>query len=540
MDQDIISKLKRHNFLLFGAYSLSILIMFFVYQTGGTSKVYSHLMYAPIAVVSFIYGKKHGILLAVICGLLIGPYMPLNVSAHLAQEPVNWLTRIVLFAGIALIIGFLSDYDRKHRKRIDNLLTHDIITGLRNVEAIKQEGAADGTTRTIVVLTMDDFEETMSFWGYNFSNEIVRMFARRLNDILDPYSNVEFYRYAGMQFIVKITHVKAGVSSEKIIAEIEKLNRSILHIGSIPIYVELQMGIAGIPGDMSTMDGLRQAFIANSFAKSNELKASQFEPSQESHYKELLKVAGNFSTALSTNSIEAAYQYIYWADTEKIRGVEMLARWKNEGEYVRPDFFIPIIEKTDLIRDLTKYMISRAVEFLLIHPDSDWVASINFSLKDFSNGSIEYFLQAIKDSGIAPERIRIEVTERCLANLEEMSKQLMLLRDHKINIAIDDFGSGYSSYQYLCELPIYVVKIDKSIIFRIAENAASRSLAKSIVTFCRENNIKTLAEGVETRKIADVCKNIGIDFLQGYYFHKPQILDVHEKVKEALSAADHI
>jgi len=406
------------------------------------------------------------------------------------------------------------------------MLTHDPISGLQNIEAIRQEDVPDGSPRTIAVLTVKDFEDKMSFLGYNFGNTIIEKFVEKLSEILYSHANTELYQYAGMQFILKITHSSSGASADSILAGIEKLNKSILIVDSIPIYIEIQMGITEIPGDTATLSGMRQALIAYSFAKANDLDSSFYDLSLESHYRDILSVASSFTASLANHSIEAAYQYVYSTDTEEIYGAEMLARWKkDDNTNISPELFIPIIEKTDLIRDLTRYMISRALEFVKENRDTSWIVSINFSLKDFSAGSLNYLFDAIENAQVSPERILIEVTERCLVDVADMIKYLTLLRDHNIRVAIDDFGTGYSSYQYVSDLPIDVIKMDKSIISKIDKNATSKSIARSIVDFCRENSIKTLAEGVETREIADACKEIGVDYLQGYYFHRPQLME---------------
>ena len=526
MDKGIVARLKMHHLLLIGAYTLSVLVTVIVFYTGGTNRVFSHLMYVPIAIVASAYGKKAGVLHGIISGFLIGPFMPLYVSGNVSQDPVNWIIRLVLFSLVSLIIGTFSDYNKKNQEHISEMLTHDTVTRLRNIEAIRKEDIPGGSDKTIVVLTVKDFEDTMRYLGYNFSNIIIGEFVRKISEIVDRHGNAELYRHAGMQFILIISKSTADSAADTVLKEISQINRTLLLVSDIPIYIEIQMGITEIKGTASTIDGLRQAFIANSYAKANDLDSIIYDASLEAYYRDILGVASSFSASLANKNIGAAYQYVYSAQSEEIHGVEMLARWrKNDNTYIRPDFFIPIIEKTNLMHELTGYMITCAVEFLTINIDTAWRASINFSRKDFSEETMNYLIYAIKKAHISPSRIVVEITESCLLDMESTIKYLKILRECGIRVAIDDFGKGYASYQYVSELPIDTIKIDKSIILKIDKNAPSKSLAKGIVDFCRENNIKTLAEGVETREIADVCKEIGIDYLQGYFFHKPQMME---------------
>ena len=139
--------------------------------------------------------------------------------------------------------------------------------------------------------------------------------------------------------------------------------------------------------------------------------------------------------------------------------------------------------------------------------------------------NVYYLIDRIKENGLDSSKIKVEITEQVLLNKDNAIKYINKLKDHGIIIAMDDFGSGYSSYEQIGEVPIDIVKIDKSIISKICESKLSRSIAESIVYFCRNNNLETIAEGVETEEVAKVCKEIGIDYLQGYYYHKPTIME---------------
>lgn len=526
MKHKLFINLKMNKVILLSAYLISIIVMIFVYMTGGTTKVYAHLMYIPIAAVSSIYGKKNGIIHAFISGLLLGPFMPLNVSKNIFQEPLNWILRLIIFLTVAFIIGFFSDYNRKHREQITSLLTHDANTGLKNIEAIMHGNNSNSCAETIVLFTVNGFGETMNFFGYAFSNQITNKIAEQLEKILNKYSNVQLYHYSGMQFVLEIRDDSSEVNSDEIISAMEELNKSNLVVNGIPIYLEIQMGIAKTADkNISTFNGVRRALIAYSYARTNNLKSSIFEPSLEEHYRNILNIASGFSEALACHNIKAAYQEILSAETDEPCCIELLARWtKKDGSAIRPDVFIPVIERTELIHELTKYMISRAIDFLKLHSSDNWIVSINFSLKDFSTDNLNYLFQTIEASKVDPERIQIEVVERTIANVRDLFKYLIMLKNHKIKIALDDFGTGYSSYHYLSEIPIDTIKIDKSIICSIDINGTTKSLVKSIVDFCVENEIKTVAEGIETKEISDTCKEIGIDYLQGYYYHKPEIM----------------
>lgn len=524
METGFLSKMKGYKSILFLGYFLAVPVILAVYATGGTNRVFSHLMYIPIVIVSSVYGKKTGVVHAFFCGLCLGPFMPLNVVEKLPQEPFNWILRILIFMAISLIIGFFSDYDRKHREHITNLLTHDGITGLRNLESIRREENTDTRNKTMILLSVKNLEETMNFFGYRFCNHFAENFAASLEKNLKNQKNIDLYYYGGMQFIVKFSRTTL-FHAESVLEDLLKLDQTVMVVDKIPIYIDMQMGITHTDWKVPAMEGLRQALTAHSYSKANDLKISYYKSDIEMHYRELLEIAGSFSGAMQSQHIRAAYQYVVHSGTEEPYAVEMLARWvKPDDQCIRPDVFVPVLEQTLQINTLTRFMISMAVDFLSLHRDDDLVTALNFAKNDFSDEILDFLFEKLADARIDSSRIRIEVVERTFTEKNELLPYLKRLHDNHIRIALDDFGAGYSSYQYLTELPVDTIKIDKSIIMNIAKSATGFSLVKSITDFCIENNIKTVAEGVETLEIAEACKAAGINFLQGYYYHEPELV----------------
>jgi len=526
MGKKLLNLTNRQRLILAVSFAATVFIALLVYITGGTPSVYANLMYVIIALVSASFGKRLGMIQAIFGGLLIGPlvnYM-LHENTFYGGISNNWILRLFIFAVIALIIGHFSDSSRKNNHFITNLLTHDNITNLKNLEAIKREDVKDPAQRTIVVVSVKNYEETLSFFGYTFGNQIVTNFADKLKEALSKFENTEIYRYAGMEFVIRIRDSAGGASVDDVINSINELDESILLVRSIPIYIELEIGIAKHDEATPILETVRKALIALRYASVNELKSNIFDSHLEGHYKSVVDVASSFSSALSNRDIQSAYQYIYSAASDQVQGAELLARWlKSDDTSIYPNTFVPIIEKTELIHELTSFMTDEAIFFLQTQEPENFSASINFSAKDFTDKNIHNFLRKIDASGIAPGKFQIEITERILVKVDDILRYLTLLNEHGVTIAVDDFGTGYSSYQYVAEMPIDLIKIDKSIIMKIGSSNVYKSLVKSIVSFCRENQITTLAEGVETLEVANACKKIGVDLLQGYYYHKPQM-----------------
>lgn len=525
MENGVVGRLQNNNVVFVLSLVLSVGIMLLVYMTGGTPNVYAHFMYIPAVIVAAVYGKKRGILIGVIGGILIGPFMPFSGGEGSIQKPSDWIVRLILFAGMGLIVGIFSDYDRYNKKRMNDMLTHNENTGLKNIEAMKNEKDFEGATGRIVSFSIKGIQDTMTLFGYAFENRITQNIAEKLKKILEKYPDAEIYQQAGMRFVLKECSREDYDDCESLISEIEELDKSILIVDNIPIYLEVKMGIAVLDGEKSIYEGLRQASIAYSFAEANGLKRRIFDSNVEEYYQSILSIAGGFSDAIKKHKISAAYQNVVRAGDETSYGVELLTRWEKEnGVFISPALFIPIVEKTELIQELTKYIIETAISFIKSAGDKSPVVSINFSKKDFCREIIDYLVNRIEEEAVDPSQIQVEVIERNLADVNDLNACLEILRNNRIRIALDDFGTDYSSYQYLSELPLDAIKIDRSLIRNIDRNETSRRLVKSLVDFCGETGIKTVAEGVETKEIAEVCRNIGVDYMQGFYFHRPEMI----------------
>lgn len=524
--RELETKKNRRLFLILSCIA-AITIAVIVYLTGGTTKVYSNLMYIPIAFVSSTNGRYKGVIHALISALLLGPFMPLNRALNIPQTTSNWFIRLIIYVLIAFIIGFFSDYNKKHREFVINLLTHDTITELKNLEYLKRGNLKGNKNRTIISISVNSYDEYLRIFGYDFTNNAINRFSKLLENELSTYKNLELFKSDGMEFIIIATrdHIIDN-NIEMIMKSIKNLNKVTIKVDNIPIYLETVMGVTNIKKETPILEGVRQSLISLRYAVQNDIRVKEYEVLLDVNYKNAVNIAGNFKDALANNNIKVACQHIYYSNTEEQYGCELLARWiTDDGLMINPGDFIPTIENTELIKELTKFMVDKAIS-LLESNNNDLNVSVNFSAKDFNDESMEYLISRIIESEIKPELLEIEITEEILLMKDQVIKYLNRLNQLGISIAMDDFGSGYSSYYQIGELPLNKIKLDKSIIMHINDNKKTKSIVESLVLFCKQNDIIIVAEGVETIQIAETCKDIGIDLLQGYYYHKPTLLDI--------------
>lgn len=519
-----LNKFNRLSIIL--SFILSFIVYIFIYLTGGVPSSFANLMYIPIAITSSINPRIHSGIHAIFCGILLGPLMQINNEFGMGESTLSWFTRMVIYVIISFIIGSFASYNKKSREYITNMLTHDSVTDLKNIEAIRREEIACPGKKTVIALSIAEYEEILSFFGYDFTNEAVVKFSQRLKDVLSKYSEAELFRYDGMEFIIVLSHIDGLDNKDEIIESLSSINKSTIKIDNLPIYIEVVMGLTSIEADTAVLEGVRQAMVSLRYALGKGSKLEVFNDKIEKYFKNLVSIASEFKAALNNGNIRVAYQNIYCTKTGKIHGSELLSRWISNGQVVyNPGDFIPVIEKTELINELTKSIIDSAIDRLNKERDTNLKISINFSPRDFKDEIIDYLLDKIKKNNISPKRLLVEITEDIFVNREEVVGYLYKIRNHGVSVAIDDFGTGYSSYQYLIDLPIDIIKIDGFIIKRIEYSHRSKSLVKSIVDFSKSNNIKTVAEGVDNMEVLNACKELEIDYIQGYYLHKPTIID---------------
>lgn len=250
--------------------------------------------------------------------------------------------------------------------------------------------------------------------------------------------------------------------------------------------------------------------------------------SEQSDVFESVKIANKFRDALDNDILEMHYQPIIDLFKGEIIGFEALMRWTDPNDgFISPGLFIPIAEKSGLIVDASKWALKTSCDALKRMQDKtgapDLYMSVNFSSHDFAE---EDFVDGIKEtitsSGIQPNHVKLEITERLLIQQPDNAKDTLLAcRNEGIGISIDDFGTGYSSLSYLYYFPIDTLKIDQSFVRAMNKDVRSLELVKSIVALAKNLNLSCVAEGVEEADEAKLLRDMGCESVQGFYYARP-------------------
>lgn len=267
-----------------------------------------------------------------------------------------------------------------------------------------------------------------------------------------------------------------------------------------------------------------------------------FDENMQRRAQDHLDLAAGLRGALDNGDIEPHYQPIVDLSTGRVVGVEALARWRlATGKLVAPDSFIALAEEIGLIEPLGQHILRTACRDALAWSRSSpdpFMLSVNVSPRQFTSGDLtSTVLTALAETGFDASSLHLEITETALMNVPSVQTTIGKLRKHGIKFAIDDFGTGYSSLASPRQLPVDILKIDRSFVSGITTNPQDRALITAAIDLARSFGLTTIAEGVETQEQLRELTGLDCELAQGYLWSRPieadKITDVMKGIGEA-------
>jgi len=439
---------------------------------------------------------------------------------------------------------------RRAEAEIIHLARHDVLTGLANraefnakLEEASKRVRRNGGAVTVMMLDLDKFKAVNDTLGHPAGDQLLVEVARRLKasvretDVLARLGGDEF---AIIQEGGPNQHEGAIALALRIINAIARP----FDLDGHPASVGTSIGIVLAPEHgLEPDDLLKKADLALYAVKAegrNDFRLFRAEMLEESQTQQ--SAESELRNAIAQEEFELHYQPVIDARTQTLRGVEALVRWRHPTKgLIGPDRFIPLAESTGLIDQLGEWVLQKACTDAASWPDHVKVA-INISAVQFKKGNLfDLILCTLVETGLAPERLELEITETAL--LDDQEAHLTTIRQLKnlgISIALDDFGTGYSSINYLTIFPFDKIKIDKSFTQGVLDRRDCRAIVASTLALAHGLGTVTTAEGVETEEQLEYMRNAGVDLVQGYLFGRPvplAQLDLHHAgVRKAMVA----
>ncbi len=459
-----------------------------------------------------------------------------EVCVSMVDGTERWVemvgTSLAINGEVVRVIGSATDVtdERNHTSRLEYLATHDPLTGLGNRRAIMEEieqTLLDGEDAGLLMLDLDYFKVINDSLGHQAGDEVLSEISKRLQEVLDP--DLSIVRLGGDEFAVFMTNrTKAQILRNA--TAIAQVIRERMTVSGLDLYMTASIGVVYVDETHKEADQLlRDADIALYEAKGDgKSRVKVFETSMRDAADDALDQQMSIRKAVNNNDFLLRYQPIIDARTSKIRGVEALLRLSPEdGPVKTPDEFLPYLEQTDLIVEVGEWVIESALSALSswreqnLVPDNFTVA-INASRKQFQTDRLgEYVLEALDRHGLAGRNIIIEITETAVLHTDTAIVRILdRLREHGVRIAIDDFGTGQSSLAVLYDLPVDILKIDKSFTDRILTDG-DEPVISAAFHVARSMGLVTVAEGVEVEHQAEWLRSQSCDLLQGYLFSRP-------------------
>jgi diguanylate cyclase (GGDEF)-like protein len=435
------------------------------------------------------------------------------------------------FGELASSFNSMQTAIAEREQRISHHALHDSLTDLPNRALILKDLTqliehARKTESAITVLSIRliRMSEISSTLGHNASDELIRMAARLLQANLD---NAEVLGHTGTHEFVILLPEHNIESSLSFVDRIEGLLGSGVSMGRVNVMLQTEIGVAEFPRHGSAAnDLLRFAAIARAEAEAGNERVCIYQKGREDEFLRRLKIVNDLPTALGRGDIETWFQPKVSLPDGKVCGAEALVRWQHdELGFLNPDDFIPAAEQSGTIVLLTRHVIAEAVRQCREWEKEGYrlQISVNLSARDLLDEYLPYHvMQTLKDHGLEADRLTLEVTESSIMeDLRRATAVLDLLKDIGAKISMDDFGTGHSSLAQLRNIPLDELKIDKSFIMDLTEDAHNESIVRTTVELAHGMGLDVVAEGVEDKSTMRRIASLGCQQAQGYFLSKP-------------------
>ena len=461
-------------------------------------------------------------------------------AKQLSQDEVGQLTSCfnVMLYNIEQRENSLENQVRLRTNELENAniqlqqyAYQDGLTDLPNrryfYEKLQSLVSIKGMKFALIFIDLDGFKEVNDSLGHDYGDLLLHQVATRLQSCITTKDTVA--RLGGDEFTLILEGVNSPDEASKIAEAVKSSLMQSIKVKKETVYVTASIGLTFFPADGLTVEELvRRADQAMYLSKNKGRNRYEFfSYAIEEKATEKRRLIEEIRTAIVKNQFELFYQPIFSIDGKSVPKAEALIRWNHpERGLIGPNEFIPVAEKNGLINDIGQWVKSQAiqdtVQFNVLSEKAIQV-SVNTSPLEIDRAGcwVDEWIVASKKYQLPANTILIEVTENTLMDPDSsIQRQLKRLSTINIDIAIDDFGVGYSSLAYLQRLDIDILKIDRSFINDIESNDNSIALVKAIITMAHNLDVMVVAEGVETQKQYDLLKQLACDYIQGYIFSK--------------------
>jgi diguanylate cyclase (GGDEF)-like protein len=472
---------------------------------------------------------------------LAGEKVEVETRVQEPGGPLRWFRRVFYplsddTGRVVRIDGLMEDITetRVMTDRLQTLATTDSLTGLPNrtlfqdrlAQAIAAAARRPGRHVVLMLMDLDHFKEINDTLGHPAGDQILIKVAQRLTGVLREGDTLT--RLGGDEYAVLLPQVdEPRRTAERVAVKILESLASPFHYGDSELFLGASIGIAVFPEhgeDLNTL--MSHADVAMYSCKNRDARYTFYDRSLDTNVPQRLQLSAELRHALERHEFELYYQPLVDIKQRQLIGTEALLRWRHPTRgMVGPDEFIPLAERSGLIKPITDWVIETATAQCLA-----WRAqgrflrmAVNVSGRVFQDPKFAERVDRIVSScGIRPGCLELEITESVLmSDVEHVARTLHTLSSLGISIAIDDFGTGYSSLTYLKQLALHRLKIDKSFVLDMSRDDNDAIIARTIIDLAHNFGREVVAEGIEDAETWGLLERLGCDSAQGHYIGRP-------------------
>jgi diguanylate cyclase (GGDEF)-like protein len=447
---------------------------------------------------------------------------------------VEVTARTIVQAGASRRLLEIRDIRERKRteQRVSFLAHHDALTALPNREVLRQRlaasvehAAASGECCGVIWIDLDRFKEINDVHGHATGDRILRLVAEKLKFELPAETVVA--RLGGDEFVVLCEHIRDATEARLTGQQLRRLLNRPLEIDGRPMKVGASIGVAVFPDDASSADDLlKNADLALYHAKElGRGKCRHYSAALGRERQRRMTLIGDLRGAIENGEIEAHFQPLVRTRDLTVGGFEALSRWfHRDFGAIPPPEFVKLAEENGLINPLTDLIVRRAVAAASAWPN-DVRVSVNVSPLQIDSELVDRLRAILTSAAFDPRRLELEVTEDVLIkDFEQTSGMFARLRGLGVQVAMDDFGAGYTSLGNLRQLNFNRIKIDRIFTADLPSHRRSGAIVRAMLVLARELNIEVTVEGVETaEQFAFLCAE-GCQEIQGFLFDQPKPL----------------
>ena len=409
---------------------------------------------------------------------------------------------------------------------------HDTLTGLPNRtllldrvgQAIRQAARAR-RGMALIVLGVDRFKEINDAFGYGVGDQILKEIAERLNRTLRGSDSVA--RVSGDEFAVLLPDVAGELYANHVAKKISVALSRPLDLEQNALHVAATLGIAVYPQHGDSADELiRHADIAMNAAKRAGSACGLYDPTQDRGNVRRLSLANDLHDALEKDALSVHFQPKVDLRSNASTGVEALLRWEHPRQgRIPPDEIIPIAEQTGLIKPLTLWVLDASLQQMVEwrRQGIELKVAVNLSMWSLQDPKFtDEVAESLERWKVPASQLELEITESAMMSDPTRSMDILTqLSQMGVGLSVDDYGTGFSSLAYLKRLPVDTIKIDKSFVMNMDLDDSNAVIVRSTIELAHNLGLVVVAEGVESKIIADRLAELGCDTAQGYYYCRP-------------------